>query len=71
MPIAPRSRRWSQEIVNDDFEWPRLEQIKANADERQKQANCRFSPEQLVIEKDAPVNRHLNLELQILVFGLN
>ena len=71
MPIAPRSRRWSQEIVHDDFEWPRFEQIEANADERQKQANYRFSPEQLVIEKDAPVNRHLNLELRILVFGLN
>ena len=26
-PIAPHSRRWSQEIVNDDFEWPWLEQI--------------------------------------------
>ena len=71
LPIAPRSRRWSQEIVNDDFEWPRLEQIQANADERQKQADYRFSPERLVIAKDAPVNRHLNFELRILVFGLN
>jgi hypothetical protein len=71
VPIAARSRRWSQEIVNDDFEWPRFEQIQANADQRQKQANYCFSPERLVIAKDAPVNRHLNFELRILVFGLN
>ena len=71
LPIAPRSRRWPQEIVNDDFERPRLEQIQANADERQKQAENRFSPERLVIAKDAPVNRHLNFGLRILGFGLN
>ena len=71
LPIAARSRRWSQEIVHDDFERPRLEQIQANADERQKQADYRFSPERLVIAKDAPVNRHLNFGLRILVFGLN
>jgi hypothetical protein len=71
VPIAARSGRWSQEIVNDDFEWPRFEQIQANADQREKQANYRFSPERLVVAKDAPVNRHLILELRILVFGLN
>jgi len=70
-PIALRGPRWPQEIVNNDFEWPRLEQIQANADQRQKQADYRFSPERLVIAKDAPVNRHLNFELRILVFGLN
>jgi hypothetical protein len=58
-------------MVNVDLDWRRLEQIQANADERQKQADYRFSPERLVIAKDAPVNRHLNFGLRILGFGLN
>ena len=71
MPVTPCSRRCSQKIVHDDFEWPGLKQIQAYADERQEQADYRFSPERLVVAKDAPVNRHLNFELRILVFGLN
>jgi hypothetical protein len=57
-PIASRSRRWSQEIIHDDFERPGLEQIQPDADERQKQASYRFSPKRLVIAKDAPVDGH-------------
>ena len=63
---SPRAvGRRSQEIVYNDFEWPRFEQIQADADQRQKQAEYRFSPERLVIAKDAPVNRHVNLVLRV------
>jgi hypothetical protein len=65
VPITPRSRRWSQKIIHDDFERPRLEQIQADADQRQKQANYRFSPERLVIAKDASVDGHWDFRLRI------
>src|SRR5215831_8861542 len=64
-PITSRSRCWSQEIVHDDFERPWLEQIQPNAEERQKQTNYRFSPERLVIAKDAPVDGHANFGLRV------
>jgi hypothetical protein len=48
-----------------------LSRFRPMPSQRQKQADYRFSPERLVIAKDAPVNRHLNFELRILVFGLN
>ena len=63
-PIAARSRRWSQEIVDDDLKRPRLEQIQADADQRQKQADYRLSPKRLVIAKDAPVDGHANFGLR-------
>jgi hypothetical protein len=67
--MAPRSRRWSQKIVNDDFEWPRLEQIQANTDERQKQADDRFAPERLVIAKDAAINRHSYTRSRVVILS--
>ena len=60
LPIGVHGRRRSQEIVHNDFERPRLEQIEANSDERQKQPENRLSPERLIVPKDAPVNGHLN-----------
>ena len=70
-PIAAYGNARSQEIVHDDLERPRLEQIQANSDERQKQTENRLSPKRLVVPKDALINGHLNFSLRIFVFVVN
>ena len=67
------ARGWirSQKIVYDDFERPYLEQIQADAEEREQQSDNRLRQKGPVVTKDAPVDRHGNFRLQISNFRLN
>jgi hypothetical protein len=68
-PIARYGGPGTQEIVDDYFKWPGLEQIQTNTDNRQKQSEDRLPKEWAVITEDAPVDRHG--EFQISDYGLN
>src|SRR5207247_9725294 len=70
-PSFPTRRSSDLEIVNNDLERPRLEQVEANSDERQKQAKNCLSPKRLIVPKDAPIDGHLNFRLRILDFVVN
>src|SRR4029453_5042482 len=55
-PIARNCGAGTQEIVDDYFKWPGLEQIQTNTDNRQKQSEDRLPKEWAVITEDAPVD---------------
>src|SRR5207249_7172253 len=63
-PGAPiRVNRWagSQKIVNDDLERPRLEQVQADSEKREKEPENRLSQEWSVVAENASIDPHVEI----------
>src|SRR5438094_206002 len=63
-PGAPiRANRWagSQKIVNDDLERPRLEQVQADSEKREKEPENRLSQEWSVVAENASIDPHVEI----------
>src|SRR5439155_26068375 len=71
VPVGPYRCPCAQKIVNDDLEWPWLEEVQADADKSQGQPEDCLPQEWPVVAENAPIDRHLNLGLRIADFRLN
>src|SRR5882724_1648496 len=60
-----------QNLIHNDLERPRLEQIQTDPDKRQQKPKRSLRPERPVVSKNATIDRHGKLRLQIADFRLN
>lgn len=60
-----------QNVVDDELERPRFEQIQGDADDREEQSGDRLRKKRPIVTNDASVDRHIDFGLRILDFRLN